>query len=78
MVKHFGKEQSSSTSKALRSGKTSLMISPRHEEARKVAAIVRRQLKAQGAMAKRSARKVLRRLELGRGSPTCTLCARAE
>jgi hypothetical protein len=34
--------------KALRSGKTSLMISPRHEEARKVAAIVRRQLKAQG------------------------------
>ena len=36
--------------KALRSGKTSLMISPRHEEARKVAAIVRLQLKAQGAI----------------------------
>ena len=35
---------------ALRGGKTSLMISPRHEEARKVAAVVRRQLKAEGAI----------------------------
>lgn len=52
--------------KALRSGKTSLMISPRHEEARKVAAIVRRQLKAQGAIgAEDHAVKVLRRLDLG-------------
>jgi hypothetical protein len=43
------------------------MISPRHEEARKVAAIVRRQLKAQGAIgAEDHAVKVLRRLELGR------------
>jgi hypothetical protein len=52
--------------KALRYGKTSLMISPRHEEARKVAAIVRRQLKAQGAIgAEDHAVKVLRRLDLG-------------
>jgi conjugative relaxase-like TrwC/TraI family protein len=52
--------------KALRSGKTSLMISPRHEEARKVAAIVRRQLKAQGAIgAEDHTVKVLRRLDLG-------------
>jgi hypothetical protein len=52
--------------KALRSGKGSLMISPRHEEARKVAAIVRQQLKAQGAMgAEDHAVKVLRRLDLG-------------
>jgi conjugative relaxase-like TrwC/TraI family protein len=51
---------------ALRSGKTSLMISPRHEEARKVAAIVRRQLKAQDAIgAEDHAVKVLRRLDLG-------------
>ena len=33
---------------ALRAGKTSLMISPRHDEARKVAAVVRQQLKAEG------------------------------
>jgi hypothetical protein len=32
---------------ALRAGKTSLLISPRHEEARKVAALVRKKLKAQ-------------------------------
>jgi gamma-glutamyl:cysteine ligase YbdK (ATP-grasp superfamily) len=35
---------------ALRAGKTSLMISPRHEEARKVATVVRQQLKAEGAI----------------------------
>jgi conjugative relaxase-like TrwC/TraI family protein len=35
---------------ALRAGKTSLMISPRHEEARKVAAVVRQKLKAKGAI----------------------------
>ena len=55
--------------KALRSGKTSLMISPRHEEARKVAAIVRRQLKGQGAIgAEDYSVKVLRRLDLGRAA----------
>jgi AAA domain-containing protein len=36
--------------KALRAGKTSLMISPRHEEARKVAAVVRHRLKAESAI----------------------------
>ena len=36
--------------KALRAGKTSLMISPRHEEARKVASVVRRRLEAEGAI----------------------------
>jgi len=42
------------------------MISPRHEEARKIAAIVRRQLKARGAIgAQDHPVKVLRRLELG-------------
>jgi len=52
--------------KALRSGKTSLMISPRHEEARKVAAAVRQKLKALGAIgAEDHPVKVLRRLELG-------------
>jgi hypothetical protein len=35
---------------ALRAGKTSLMISPLHEEARKVAAVVRQKLKAEGAI----------------------------
>ena len=35
---------------ALRAGKTSLMISPRHEEARKVAAVVRQKLKAEGSI----------------------------
>ena len=34
----------------LRAGKTSLMICPRHEEARKVATIVRQKLKAEGAV----------------------------
>jgi AAA domain len=34
----------------LRGGKSSLMICPRHEEARKVAAVVRQQLKAEGAI----------------------------
>ena len=43
------------------------MICPRHEEARKVAAIVRQQLKAEGAIgAEDHAVNVLRRLELGR------------
>jgi ATP-dependent exoDNAse (exonuclease V) alpha subunit len=36
--------------KALRAGKTSLMISPRHDEARKVASVVRERLKAEGAI----------------------------
>ena len=43
------------------------MICPRHEEARKLAAIVRQQLKAEGAIgAEDHAVNVLRRLELGR------------
>ena len=43
------------------------MICPRHEEARKVAAIVRQRLKAQGAIGEEDhGVKVLRRLELGR------------
>jgi conjugative relaxase-like TrwC/TraI family protein len=51
---------------ALRAGKTSLMISPRHEEARKVAAVVRQQLKAEGAIgAEDHGITVLRRLDLG-------------
>jgi AAA domain len=51
---------------ALRAGKTSLMISPRHEGARKVAAIVRQQLKAQGAIgAEDHSVTVLRRMDLG-------------
>jgi hypothetical protein len=51
---------------ALRIGKTSLMISPRHDEARKVAAVVRKQLKAQGAIdAEDHAVNVLRRMDLG-------------
>jgi ATP-dependent exoDNAse (exonuclease V) alpha subunit len=51
---------------ALRTGKTSLMISPRHEEARKVAAVVRHKLKAEGAIAAEDhAVTVLRRLDLG-------------
>jgi ATP-dependent exoDNAse (exonuclease V) alpha subunit len=51
---------------ALRAGKTSLMISPRHEEARKIAAIVRQQLKAEGAIgAADHAVTVLRRMDLG-------------
>jgi hypothetical protein len=37
---------------AVRAGKTSLMISPRHEEARKVAAVVRHRLKAEGAISR--------------------------
>jgi hypothetical protein len=50
----------------LRAGKTSLMICPRHEEARKVAAIVRQQLKAEGAIAAADhAVTVLRRMDLG-------------
>jgi hypothetical protein len=36
--------------KALRAGKTSLMIFPRHKEARKVASVVRERLKAEGAI----------------------------
>jgi len=50
----------------LRAGKSSLMICPRHEEARKVAAIVRQQLKAEGAIgAADHAVTVLRRMDLG-------------
>ena len=50
----------------LRAGKSSLMICPRHEEARKVAAIVRQQLKAEGAIgAVDHAVTVLRRMDLG-------------
>jgi ATP-dependent exoDNAse (exonuclease V) alpha subunit len=51
---------------ALRTGKTSLMISPRHDEARKVAAVVRHQLKAEGAIgAEDHEVTVLRRMDLG-------------
>jgi hypothetical protein len=51
---------------ALRAGKTSLMISPRHDQARKVAAVVRQQLKAEGAIgAEDYAVTVLRRMDLG-------------
>jgi len=51
---------------ALRAGKTSLMISPRHDEARKVAAVVRQQLKAEGVTgAEDHAVTVLRRMDLG-------------
>jgi hypothetical protein len=51
---------------ALRIGKTSLMISPRHEEARKVAAVVRQQLKAEGAIgAEDHTITLLRRMDLG-------------
>jgi hypothetical protein len=50
----------------LRAGKTSLMISLRHEEARKVAAVVRHRLKAEGAIgAEDHAVTALRRLDLG-------------
>jgi AAA domain len=50
----------------LRAGKTSLMICPRHEEARKVATIVRQKLKAEGAIgAQDHAVTVLRRMDLG-------------
>jgi conjugative relaxase-like TrwC/TraI family protein len=52
---------------ALRAGKTSLLISPRHEEARKVAAVVRQKLKAKGAIgAEDHAVTVLRRMDLER------------
>jgi len=52
--------------KALRAGKTSLMISPRHEEARKVASVVRGRLKAEGAIGLENyAVSVLRRMDLG-------------
>ncbi len=48
----------------LRGGKTSLMICPRHEEARKVATIMRQQLKTQGAIgAEGHALTILRRME---------------
>src|SRR5271165_6084621 len=47
-------------------GKTSLMISPRHGEARKVAAVVRHRLKAEGAIgAEDHTVTVLRRMDLG-------------
>jgi len=52
--------------KALRAGKTSLMICPRHEQARKVAAVVRERLKAEGAIgAEDYAVVVLRHMDLG-------------
>jgi hypothetical protein len=51
---------------ALRAGKTSLLISPRHEEARKVAALVRQKLKAEGAVGPEDQPvTVLRRMDLG-------------
>jgi hypothetical protein len=51
---------------ALRTGKTSLMISPRHDEARKVAAVVRHRLKAESAIgAEDHTVTVLRRMDLG-------------
>jgi ATP-dependent exoDNAse (exonuclease V) alpha subunit len=51
---------------ALRAGKTSLMIAPRHDEARKVAAVVRQQLKAEGAIGRENYPvTVLRRMDLG-------------
>jgi hypothetical protein len=51
---------------ALGAGKTSLMISPRHEEGRRVAAVVRQKLKAEGAIgAEDHAITVLRRMDLG-------------
>jgi hypothetical protein len=47
-------------------GKTSLMISPRHVEGRKVAAVVRQKLKAEGVIgAEDHAFIVLRRMDLG-------------
>ena len=46
------------------------MISPRHEEARKVAAVARRELKAEGAIgAEDHAVTVLRRMDLGPKMP---------
>ncbi|MGA8654567.1 MAG: MobF family relaxase [Chthoniobacterales bacterium] len=52
--------------KALRAGKTSLMISPRHEEARKVASVVRERLNAEGAIGPENHPViVLRRMDLG-------------
>jgi hypothetical protein len=42
------------------------MIAPRHDEARKVAAVVRQQLKAEGAIGRENyAMTVLRRMDLG-------------
>ena len=50
---------------AIRAGKTSLIISPRHEEARKVAAVVRQRLKAEGAIGQEDyAVTILRRMDL--------------
>ena len=52
--------------KALRAGKKSLMISPRHEEARKVASVVRERLKAEGTIGLENyAVNILRRIDLG-------------
>jgi hypothetical protein len=52
--------------KALRAGKTSLMISPCHKEARKVASVVRERLKAEGAIGLENCPvTVLRRMDLG-------------
>jgi ATP-dependent exoDNAse (exonuclease V) alpha subunit len=51
---------------ALRAGKTSLVISPRHDEARKVASVVRERLKAEGAIGVENYPiSVLRRMDLG-------------
>jgi len=56
VVQHLG---------AFRAGKTSLMISPRHEEARKVAAVLRQQLKAESVIgAEDYTVTVLRRMDL--------------
>jgi conjugative relaxase-like TrwC/TraI family protein len=50
----------------IRAGKTSLMICPRHEEARKVATIVRQKLKAEGVIGSEDhAVCVLSRMDLG-------------
>lgn len=50
----------------LLAGKTSLMISPRHEEARKMASAVRERLKAEGAIGfENHPVSVLRRMDLG-------------
>jgi len=66
MPQSCGKEQSNNHVAGLRAGKTSLMICPRHEEARKVATIVRQKLKAEGAIGTEDhAVTVLSRMDLG-------------
>ena len=66
MPQSCGKEQSNNHVAGLRAGKTSLMICPRHEEARKVATIVRQKLKAEGAIGTEDHTvTVLSRMDLG-------------